>query len=323
MTPNEDNEKKAQQQLVTAEAASAPAIAEQSPAIEAAAGAPPASSPASAQPAPATPTSAPPATTPAGSRPMAPALAPKPAPAAVARPVAAKPAVAPKPAAPPPPPFVAEPSLPVSMMVPPDDAARITPGVGDKLFAGELDEDFETVRGRVVMARRRSRMFESIARGLRRLWPAMARTRHEELAHAERHIAFNGFTDDLYEDKTERDRRYGTVYTVSEELNAYLVRLEMPRRLPNSALKRTWKLPDEMPDYEYSLSVSDGVLSIRAGVRGEACRRLSYVSSSFPSEFLTRIEFAKPVGRFKHRMRDKVLEIIVFKREGDDLQRAA
>jgi hypothetical protein len=78
-----------------------------------------------------------------------------------------------------------------------------------------------------------------------------------------------------------------------------------------------------MPDYEYSLSLAAGVLSIRAGVRGEAYRRLSYVSSSFPSEFLTRIEFAKPVGRFKHRMRNKVLEIIVFKDEGNDFQHAA
>jgi hypothetical protein len=319
MTPNEDNEKKAQRQPVTADTAAAPAIAEQSGAIEAAAGvigAPPA--PSAAQPAPAASIAPPPATTPAAARPTAPALAPKPASAA-----AAKPAVAPKPAAPPPPPFVAEPSLPVSMILPPDDAVKITPGVGDKLFAGELDEDFETVRARVVMVRRRSRMLESIARGLRRLWPATTRARHEEHAHAERHIAFDGFTNDLFEDKTERDRRYGTVYTVSEELNAYLVRLEMPRWLPNSALKRTWKLPDEMPDYEYSLSVADGVLSIRASVRGEACRRLSYVSSSFPSEFLTRIEFAKPVARFKHRMRDKVLEVVVFKREGDDLQRAA
>ena len=195
--------------------------------------------------------------------------------------------------------------------------------MGEKLFAGELAEDFETAISRVAMGPRRASLFEMIVRGLRRLVPGRVRARHEAFLHAQRHVAFDGFTNELYEDKTERDRRYGTVYTVSEELNAYLVRLEMPRRLPNSALKRTWKLPDEMPDYDYALSVEDGVLSIRAGVRGEACRRLSYVSSSFPSEFLTRIEFAKPVGAFKHRMRNKVLDIIVFKRERDDLKRAA
>jgi hypothetical protein len=307
MTPNEDNEKKAEQP------ASTPAIAGQSDAIETA-------TEIGAAPAPASPsatTTSTPGPTAAAARPTAPALAPE----LAAKAVAAKPAVAPKPATPPP--FVAQPSLPVSMITPPEESARILPRVDDKLFAGELDEDFEIVRSRVSMAPRRTGIFESIARRFRRWWPATARVGDEESAHAERRIAFDGFTNDLYEDKTERDRRYGTVYTVAEEINAYLVRLEMPRRLPNSALKQTWKLSDEMPDYEYSLSLAAGVLSIRAGVRGEAYRRLSYVSSSFPSEFLTRIEFAKPVGRFKHRMRNKVLEIIVFKDEGNDFQHAA
>jgi hypothetical protein len=318
MTPNQDNEKK--QQPITVEPASTPRIAGQSDAID------PAADVISVAPVPTSPsatttsTAGPAATTPAAARPTAPAPAPKLAAAAAAKAVAAKVAVAPTPATPPP--FVAQPSLPVSMITPPDEPARISPGV-DMLFAGELDEDFEIVRSRVLMARRRTGIFESIARRFRRWWPASGRFGDEESAHTERRIAFDGFTNDLYEDKTERDRRYGTVYTVAEETNAYLVRLEMPRRLPNSALKRTWKLSDEMPDYEYSLSVAAGVLSIRAGVRGEAYRRLSYVSSSFPSEFLTRIEFAKPVGRFKHRMRNKVLEIIVFKHEGDDCQHAA
>jgi hypothetical protein len=48
-------------------------------------------------------------------------------------------------------------------------------------------------------------------------------------------------------------------------------------------------------------------------VRGDAMRRLSYISASFPSDFLTRIEFDQPVTSFKHRLRDKVLEIVVFK----------
>ena len=47
----------------------------------------------------------------------------------------------------------------------------------------------------------------------------------------ERKVAFDGFEGTMHEDKTERDRRYGTVYTVAEYANAYLVRLEMPRTL--------------------------------------------------------------------------------------------
>ncbi|MGA7872849.1 MAG: hypothetical protein WCA22_18320, partial [Candidatus Binatus sp.] len=139
----------------------------------------------------------------------------------------------------------------------------------------------------------------------------------------ERKVAFDGFEGTMHEDKTERDRRYGTVYTVAEYANAYLVRLEMPRKLPPSSLKRLWNLPDEMPDYDYNIMLGDNVITVSASVRGETIRRLSYVSSSFPADFTTRIEFGKPVGAFKHRMRDKVLEVIVLRAEADQFQHAA
>jgi ferredoxin len=139
----------------------------------------------------------------------------------------------------------------------------------------------------------------------------------------ERKVAFDGFEGTMHEDKTERDRRYGTVYTVAEYANAYLVRLEMPRVLPPSSLKRLWNLPDEMPDYDYNIVLGDNVVTVSASVRGETIRRLSYVSSSFPADFTSRIEFGKPVGAFKHRMRAKVLEIIVLKAEAGQFQHAA
>jgi hypothetical protein len=139
----------------------------------------------------------------------------------------------------------------------------------------------------------------------------------------ERKVGFDGFEGTMHEDKTERDRRYGTVYNVAEYANAYLVRLEMPRKLPPSSLKRLWDLPDEMPDYDYNVMLGDNVLSVSASVRGETIRRLSYVSSAFPADFTTRIEFRKPVGAFKHRMRDKVLEVVVLKAEAAQFQHAA
>ena len=66
------------------------------------------------------------------------------------------------------------------------------------------------------------------------------------------------------------------MYTVAEYSNAYLVRLEMPRQLPPSSLKRLWNLPDEMPDYDYNIMLGDNVIAISASVRGETIRRLSY-----------------------------------------------
>jgi hypothetical protein len=205
----------------------------------------------------------------------------------------------------------------------PADANKISSETGAKRFPGELEDDFDTVSSRVEIAPRNRPLMRLLARRLTHLLSRKMRARFEERVHTERHVAFDGFRSDFHDEKTERDRRYGTVYTVSEEVNAYLVRLEFPRILPNSALKRTWGMPDAMPDYDYAIGLGDTVLTIRAGVRGEAYRRLSYVSASFPSDFLTRIEFEKPVSTFKHRLRNKVLEIVVFKRDDEGLERAA
>lgn len=229
---------------------------------------------------------------------------------AAAKPAAAKPAPAPKAAPPPPEPYVPKPSMPVSMIASPGEA-KPRPA-GTSRFPGELEADFETALRMVTMAPSSrsigARLSDAIARLIGRRGAA-------DYARVRRVVAFDGFRTNLHDEKLERDRRYGTVYTVNEEVNAYLVRLEMPRRMPNSSLRRTWNLPDEMPDYDYSLNLRDGVLAIRAGVPNEACRRLSYVSPSFPADFLTRIEFGKPVSGFQHRLRNKVLEIIVFKRD--------
>ena len=138
-----------------------------------------------------------------------------------------------------------------------------------------------------------------------------------------RKVAFDGFRSDLFDEKIERDRRYGTVFTVVETANAYFVLLELPRWIPASSLKRLWNLPDEMPDYDYSIELADSSLLITGNVRGEALRRLSYISPSFPADFTTRIDFSSPVSAFKHRLRDKVLEIVVFKNDALQLPRAA
>jgi hypothetical protein len=209
-------------------------------------------------------------------------------------------------AAPPPPPFKAAPSQPYSMATVRPEAVAKT---AQPQFEGELEEEFGEVLNRVKFA----------PRGRLHRWPLLRLfvngSRAMRLSRSERHVAFDGFHTNLHDEKIERDRRYGTVYTVCEELNAYLVRLEFPRIVPESSLKHVWQLPDEMPDYQYSITLADGVLSIRAGVPGEAFRRLSYISASFPSDFLTRIQFEQPVAGFKHRLRDKVLEVIVLKTE--------
>lgn len=204
------------------------------------------------------------------------------------------------------------------MMAIPGGGDALPGPLGEKRFAGEMECDFETALATVRAADTRAKQ-RGAGSGRASIWatPArllgLGRARYGGTTREERHVAFDGFRNPLHDEKTERDRRYGTVYTVVEHDNAYLVSLEMPRRIPASSLKELWRLPDEMPDYDYSITLHGNVLAVRAGVRGEAMRRLSYVSASFPADFLTRIEFDKPMAAFKHRLRNKVLEIVVLK----------
>jgi hypothetical protein len=203
---------------------------------------------------------------------------------------------------------------PAMMTAIPGSGENALPGpLEEKRFVGETDGDFESALRMVKpggpAGQRRSH---------RSIWGSLVRlVRLDKLRgpamRQDRHVAFDGFSNMMHDEKVERDRRYGTVYTVVEHANAYLVRIEMPRRIPASSLKELWKLPDEMPDYDYTVTLHERVLAVRAGVRGDAMRRLSYISASFPSDFLTRIEFDQPVTSFKHRLRDKVLEVVVFK----------
>ena len=194
---------------------------------------------------------------------------------------------------------------------------KADPPLQDKQFAGEMNCSFEAA---LEMLEPKPPQRNGGARpGLvRRVLLSLGVVRPQPaLSAIHRHVAFDGFTSLMHEEKVERDRRYGNVYTVDEYPNAYLARIEMPRRVPASSLKEIWKIPDEMPDYDYGLTLHDNVLAVRAGVPGETMRRLSYISASFPADFLTRIRFECPVSSFRHRLRDKVIEVLVFKTADD------
>src|SRR5262249_1179443 len=51
-------------------------------------------------------------------------------------------------------------------------------------------------------------------------------------------IVIDGFHGGGFEEKVERERRYGEVYSLQEKGNGYVLRLEFPRRVPPSAMKQ-------------------------------------------------------------------------------------
>jgi hypothetical protein len=214
--------------------------------------------------------------------------------------VTAKP---PGPAAPPPPPFKPAASMPLSMTnSPPSESTS-----NSEVRTDDSDDDFARAIAELKPLPRRNRSFAArLLHGLRGKPGAPA-------PEVDRHVAFDGYQGEQHDDKLERDRRYGTVYSVTEYENAYLVRLELPRKTPSSSLKQVWHLGEAKPEYDFVIELSHNALSIRGRLHGEALRRLAYVSPSFPSGFLTRIEFAEPVARVIHRLRESVIEVIAFK----------
>jgi ferredoxin len=128
-------------------------------------------------------------------------------------------------------------------------------------------------------------------------------------------VGFDGFYAgrDHFDDKVERDRRYGSIYRVEDRDDAYILRLEFPRRLPPSSLADELGLPAEMPDYDYQLSLQDGSLVVHGRVTDPQVRKLTAVAPAFPPEFTTRVPLRDPVAGFRHRYRDKTLEVILPK----------
>ena len=126
-------------------------------------------------------------------------------------------------------------------------------------------------------------------------------------------VAVNGFHGEGFEDKLERERRYGEVYSLKEQGNGYLLRFEFPRRVPQSAAKEAFGIPDTMPDYDYALSFRNGVFVVQGHVRDRDLRRLAAVSPGFPPDFTTTVQLPKPARTFKHRLRDKTLEVVLLR----------
>jgi ferredoxin len=130
-------------------------------------------------------------------------------------------------------------------------------------------------------------------------------------------VGFDGFYAgrEHFDEKRERDRRYGSIYRLEERHDAYILRLEFPRRVPPSSLGDELGLPPEMPDYDYELSLEDGAFVVRGRVADPVVRRLTGVAPAFPSEFTTRVPLRDRVAGFRHRYRDKTLEVILPKAE--------
>ena len=135
------------------------------------------------------------------------------------------------------------------------------------------------------------------------------------------------------DDIKERYRRYGMINQVSEMANHYRIEIEFPRWVPNSSMKKTFNLPDRMPDYDYEVHLS-APYSIDATPTSETTvtvqtqlpvnpktgamedPRFENVvgrASSFPNGFTSIFPIQAQPEDFYTHYRNRVLEIIVPK----------
>src|SRR5262249_57559896 len=116
-----------------------------------------------------------------------------------------------------------------------------------------------------------------------------------------------------FDEKLERARRYGEVFKLEDRDDAYLFRLEFPRLVPSSSRGLELGLPSQMPDYDYDLALENGSFVVHARVIDPNVRRITGAAPAFPSEFTTRVSLPAAVTGFRHRYRDKTLDVVLPK----------
>ncbi|HEX9638915.1 MAG TPA: 4Fe-4S binding protein [Acidobacteriota bacterium] len=115
------------------------------------------------------------------------------------------------------------------------------------------------------------------------------------------------------EDPLERKRRYGLAYEVIDRPDAFFVKFELPRRVPDFADKYRFGLPEFMPDYKYQVQLEGRVLVVEAKLEDETIRSYTTKVNSFPPNFRREIAFDDKLEGFEWRYNYKDLEIVLFK----------
>jgi hypothetical protein len=128
-------------------------------------------------------------------------------------------------------------------------------------------------------------------------------------------IGVDGFHGGGFGTKLERERRYGEVFTLDEHEHGCLLRLELPRKVPDSAVKRSLGVGDDMPDPCCSATAEGNLLTVRGSITDAALRRVAAFSPAFPADFHTEVPLPSAgEWRVALRVADKVLEVVALRR---------
>ena len=128
---------------------------------------------------------------------------------------------------------------------------------------------------------------------------------------------------DRPEDLKERDRRYGRVWSLEPVREGWRWRIELPRGLPTSRWFVMHGIPNEAPEYDFTVEPNGPQsLSVLAALTDAKLRFLAGKTNSFPVSLRADAHFPAPIGAFFHRFDGDSVEVYAF-REGTADPRAA
>ncbi len=133
-------------------------------------------------------------------------------------------------------------------------------------------------------------------------------------------MAHEGFYDTggAYDEKKERERRYGEIYRFEERPAGYILQMELPRTIPPSGVRDSLGLGSEMPDYEIDLRLRGGWFEVRGAVVDERLRTVAATAPAFPPDFVTRVPVSEPCIGFAQWYENKTLEVVLVKTSAAD-----
>lgn len=123
------------------------------------------------------------------------------------------------------------------------------------------------------------------------------------------------------EDLLERERRYGRIHDVREVAGCYVLRIELPRRMPNHELLYMYGIPMGPPEYGCTLQpVGPATISVRARLLDPRLVPLSGKLNSFPLGLKVDYRFPRPIAAAFHRMDAHDLWVYAFREGNGDPQ---
>ncbi|HEX6884979.1 MAG TPA: 4Fe-4S binding protein [Planctomycetota bacterium] len=115
------------------------------------------------------------------------------------------------------------------------------------------------------------------------------------------------------EDVVERDRRYGRDFSITEHAGYTEIVYRFPTRVPAVQNRFKFGLPETMPLYRSHVQLSGKTLLVAGWLTDPKVRALTHTSSSFPAQFVNRLELERDyLGMAQRYDAHATLTIVLF-----------